>query len=107
MDGIESCRRRGLWCDGLIPEEYRLDAEPATILGRAWIGFGSRYQEPWLFRLVVGPVPLDREMIDWSALLPPDDVTSWLTIDVASGFINIDPSGAVPDEVAQWPESDA
>jgi hypothetical protein len=53
MSGIEECRKVGLWCDGLVPEEYALDSTPASISGRTWIGSGRRQQEQWTFTVLL------------------------------------------------------
>jgi hypothetical protein len=46
----------GLWCDGLIPTHWQLDANPLTISGEAWVGglpghHAAGYQEKWSFVL--------------------------------------------------------
>lgn len=41
---------------------------------------------------------------DWDALLPPDDVTGWLSLDVDEKTLRIDPAAAYPD--AETPHRD-
>ena len=38
LAGIDDDAMRFLWCDGFRPEEYRTNANPPSIRGRAWIG---------------------------------------------------------------------
>src|SRR5437773_2418377 len=38
----------GIWCDGFIPESYRISDEVPLIGGRAWICFGPDQYE-WTF----------------------------------------------------------
>ena len=35
--------------------------------------------------------------VNWSALLPPDDVTGWLSLDLDRKAVTIDPRAAYPD----------
>lgn len=77
----------GLWCDGLIPEDWRLDAKPITVSGKAWLGglpghHPTTYQEDWVFVLAIHRDVQTRESIPWSNLLPADTARSWATIDV-------------------------
>jgi hypothetical protein len=77
--GMANWDLRHLWCDGLIPERYQLgDSEP-RITGRAWICHGQR-QEEWNF-----------------TLLPPENVTRWLALNLSGKLIQIEPGAAVPD----------
>src|SRR5688572_8097977 len=87
---------RHYWCDGLIPEHYRLGASEPRITGQAWIGFGQQ-QEEWEFTLILpGPVG-SQEEIDWPSLLPAENVTRWLAFDPSGKCIQIEPAAAVLD----------
>ena len=83
MDGIEEFRREGMWCDGFSPWFYALDRVPGEITGRVWIGFGSRTQEEWEFKLILHSAYASPKAIPWENLLPPDDVTEWLVVERA------------------------
>jgi hypothetical protein len=94
--GMSENHLRFRWCDGFIPQEYRLDAPSPCITGRAWIVDGQE-QELWEFTLFLnGPVASISE-IDWRSLLPPQDVTRWIAVDVPGKRIQVEPSAAVPD----------
>lgn len=67
------------------------------MLGRAWIGIGPSHQEPWDFTLLLGRSFDSPGDIDWAALLPPPDVTRWLTVDPNRKHLTIEPAVAVPD----------
>ena len=96
--GMLDGRLRCLWCDGFLPEQYLLDDNRPRITGRAWICKGSQ-QEEWEFTfLLPNPVGSLNE-IDWASLLPPDNVTRWLSLDQTGMYIEIDPAAAVPDLV--------
>ena len=95
LAGLPDRRLRGLWCDGFIPEHYVLDGPSPHIIGRAWMG--SQSQEPWTFTLLLDRPVESRERIPWSALLPPPEVTRWLTIDLTGQRLVIEPAVAVPD----------
>jgi hypothetical protein len=94
--GMSQRHLQYLWCDGLIPEQYLLDDPTPRITGRAWIGNGPR-QDEWEFTLLLGRPVGARAEIDWSALLPAENVTRWLALDQRCNRIEIDPSAALPD----------
>ena len=96
LAGLSDKKLRALWCDGLIPEQFHLEDDHASVTGGAWIGQGSG-QERWTFVLVIGGNIHRREDIKWPALLPAPDVTGWLSIDTARNTLTIDPSSAYPD----------
>lgn len=82
---------RSFWCDGFVPEQFRVSENAACITGVAWIGTGAR-QARWEFRLDLPGTVLSRTDVLWAELLPPDDRSGWLTIDVERRVIRIDPS---------------
>jgi hypothetical protein len=43
--GMPTKDLRRLWCDGIEPLEYLLDAPPPRITGRIWFGIGQKQQE--------------------------------------------------------------
>ena len=102
--GLDQPDLRRLWCDGFVPEDYALGGSDPTIRGHAWIGLGrvrgSRVegQERWEFVLHLGPQATDRTSIDWSALLPPIDVTAWLVPDPVTKRLDMEPAAAIPDQ---------
>ena len=77
---MEERALRCLWCDGFIPEQYLLDDPTPRITGRAWICNGSK-QDQWEFTLVLPEAVHAVQDISWSALLPPEEATSWLGVD--------------------------
>jgi hypothetical protein len=95
--GMPTKDLRRLWCDGIEPLEYLLDDPPPRITGRIWFGIGQKQQEKWWFTLLLPSPTVVREAIDWSAVLPPDNVTKWLAVDWKKRHVEIDPSAAVPD----------
>jgi hypothetical protein len=97
MDGVEACKRAGMWCDGFIPETVELDTQPPRISGRAWIGFGTRHQEAWTFELSLPRTVLRVEAIAWAELLPAEDMTHWLTLDPERQHVVVAPGEAVHD----------
>lgn len=97
--GFADRRLRGLWCDGFLPDRYLLDDPSPRIEGRAWIIKSGRggCDELWEFTLLLPGPMASRESIPWACLLPPDDVTRWLTIDLTKKSLVIEPGVAVPD----------
>jgi hypothetical protein len=87
---------RRFWCDGFVPREYHLEGQEPRIAWRAWIVSGQRQRE-WDFVLFLPRVFDSVEVIDWSALLPAEEVTNWLALDVPGERLQIEPAAAVPD----------
>lgn len=98
LAGLSHIVGRLYWCDGFVPDQYILDGPSPCILGRAWLVIGSNYDELWAFTLLLNRSVLSVEEIDWSALLPADDVTRWLTVDRKRKQLILEPSIAVPDK---------
>ncbi|GIH03871.1 hypothetical protein Rhe02_19380 [Rhizocola hellebori] len=84
-----------MWCDGLIPEIYDLQGDPPGVHGRAYCGPSG--QEHWQFTLLIGDGVNTAEDIDWLSLLPPAEVTGWLSPHIRDRRLVIEPSAAYPD----------
>lgn len=93
MAGVEECRRRGMWCDGLDAQFFDFDASPRRIMGRVWVGL-PRDQEAWSFELLLPDTVASRDDIRWSELLPAEDVTRWLTVDHEGKHLVVAPGEA-------------
>jgi hypothetical protein len=89
--GMAEARLRYLWCDGFVPDDYRLEGGMPEVRGMAWIG---GRQEVWEFTLRMPRAITDPESLDWSTLLPPEDVTGWLAPDPARQVLIIEPGAA-------------
>lgn len=98
--GMKTQRLRRYWCDGFIPNDYLLDDAKPRIEGRAWICDGDR-QEEWEFSLVLNGRVATRDKIDWVSLLPPVNVTRWLSFDEVGRRIVMEPAAAVLDHAEQ------
>jgi hypothetical protein len=97
--GMRDGRLRFLWCDGLIPGRWFLDDASPRITGHTWICSG-RWQEEWKFTLFLNAGYASGQELEWQRLLPPDNVTGWLAIDLRTKCIEIEPAAAMPDE--EW-----
>lgn len=95
MEGLEDCRRLGLWCDGFSPYDWLRGGTHRSLRGGVWIGEGPRNQELWSFELFVPNGFEEIGEIDWRDLLPADDVTGWLAVDADERRLEIWPSKAV------------
>jgi len=87
---------RHYWCDGIGPGEYLIGGRRPRIVGVAW--FGATGQEQWEYELRLRKRHARREEIDWALYLPPENVTGWLSVDVARRRLMVDPMAGVPDE---------
>lgn len=94
--GLPERRYRYFWCDGFDPHNYVLDGPSPRITGRCWICNGPAQAE-WEFALLLPMLAITREDIEWAALLPAENVTSWMSFDEGRQYIEIEPAVAVPD----------
>jgi hypothetical protein len=95
IEGLKQAELRRYWCDGFIPAWYDLAAPSPRIFGRVWMGIGPREQQEWEFILVLRDQVACRQAIEWSTLLPPPDVTRWLTLDPMGKRLVVEPAVAV------------
>ena len=51
----------------------------------------------WEFTLMLPRNYDTREEIDWTALLPAENMTRWIALDEDRKYIEIDPAAGVPD----------
>lgn len=87
--------QRVLWCDGFDPHVYWLDDPEPRITGKAWIyGAGPSM---WDFTLLLPQQYASYDDVEWALLLPPDNVTRWLAVDMRRCQLEIEPAVAVPD----------
>ena len=90
MEGSDLCAARGLWCDGFLPEAREATAEGALVRGRAWVGLDGDKQEPWPFLLWLPDRYRSTPPEDWSVLVPAEDATGWLAVDIDGARLEID-----------------
>src|SRR5579872_3968545 len=95
--GISNRAFRYLWCDGVGFGAFVLDDPKPRLLGSAWICSGNEQQEEWRVELLLPGRLSSRDEINWSELLPAEDVTRWLGVDFEKRLIQIEPTAAVPD----------
>ena len=96
FDGLSGDEFRGYWCDGFIPSQYLLDDPRPRITGKAWICRGSAQAE-WDFSVLLLQAVRSCDDIDWASLLPPENMTRWMALDMDRQYIEIEPAVAVPD----------
>jgi hypothetical protein len=94
--GMPQNHLRFRWCDGFTPLDFHLDGSSPRITGRVWIVDG-RKQEEWDFTLLLSRPVGSRSEIDWDSLLPPENMTKWMAVDLYRKHLEIEPSVAVPD----------
>jgi len=95
LAGMRDNRLRSLWCDGFSPESYLLNGVNPRITGKVWMAGGPDSQ--WDFTLVLRQPVASRDTVQWSTLLPAEDVTYWLSVDPENMCIEIDLASAISD----------
>jgi hypothetical protein len=81
LGGMDAKEFRRLWCDGLVAQQYLLEEDVPRIVGYAWMMTDSRGGSQYDFVLFL-PRHSSREALDWSSLLPPNNATEWLEIEL-------------------------
>jgi hypothetical protein len=97
--GLSGDEFRGVWCDGFIPDTFDITGGQPMVRGRVWLA-RSGYrgtQEEWRFTLLLPESVRGEEDVDWAAILPPDDVTGWLSLDTSRRVMKVNPAAAYPD----------
>ncbi|MBX3359659.1 MAG: hypothetical protein KF745_14665 [Phycisphaeraceae bacterium] len=97
FQGLPERRYQYFWCDGIDPEQYTLDAPSPRISGRATICNGPMQSWTWTFVLLLPRPVSSRDAIEWASLLPPENMTCWMSFDEDKQSLEIDPSVAKPD----------
>jgi len=95
FDAMPECQKRGLWCDGFLPRTYKVTKRRPYIAGTAWIGIGPRHQEQWEFVLLLGQAADRPGSILWDELLPAENRTGWVTVDLEEKKLVMEPRRAV------------
>src|SRR5262245_3109403 len=99
LTGLHVPELRNWWCDGFGVEHFEPDrgrfsgvvymlqceSRQKQTLEYEWRNRRKRGKvkgDDWRFLLLTGDKPLERELINWAALLPGYDMTGWLGVDV-------------------------
>ncbi len=96
LAGLRQRELRSLWCDGFIADAFEVVGERCRVSGKVWMAFGQQRQELWNFVVYLGSAR-PREQIDWTELLPAEDVTGWLSLNFETKFMKVNPFVTRPD----------
>jgi hypothetical protein len=94
LRGMTDTFLRDIWCDGIRGNVVRPEAGPAYMYGTIWIGKDG--QTPMQFTMALPDNVVSKDDIAWSTLVPPEDVTAWLSVDIKRKLVAIDLSKAEP-----------
>jgi hypothetical protein len=98
LAGMRDKALQEIWCDGFLAEpQIEISRRHRRVTGKVWIGFGGSHQALWDFHLLLGAIVKDPQQIDWSALLPANEVTGWLSMYFESKLLVLRPYAAYPD----------
>jgi len=95
LAGLKDKELCALWCDGLSAETFFPHELGTRIVGRAWIGKDG--QGKWEFELIVRRRIGAWEDVPWDELLPAEDVTGWMSVDLEGKILKMDPAVTYPD----------
>jgi hypothetical protein len=88
--GFKEHEWRGWWCDGVVVRFRREDDGCIRLMGIIWAGKDGQIPMDLEIRL---PSHITcEEQLEWDELLPPEDLTGWLWIDVKKKRVVIDTS---------------
>jgi hypothetical protein len=94
LSGMNDKILRRMWCDGVHGDIVRPEAGPAYMYGTIWIGQDG--QTAMEFRMTLPDNITSKDGIVWSKLMPPEDMTGWLSVDLKRKLVTIDLSKAEP-----------
>ena len=94
LAGLAVKRKGKLWCDGVAPTAILGLESPPRIEGEAWIGVDSQALSLWRFTLFLPRPVISREEINWNELLPLENHTYWLAIDMQRRLLQLEPAAA-------------
>ncbi len=94
LRGMTDDALRHMWCDGVRGDIMRPEAGPAHMYGTIWIGKDG--QTAMQFTMALPDNITSKDRIVWSTLLPPEDTTAWLSVDLKRKLVTIDLSKAEP-----------
>jgi hypothetical protein len=94
LRGMNDRELRSMWCDGIRGDMVRPEAGPAYMSGTTWIGKDG--QTAMHFTMALDDSVVGEDGIVWSKLMPPENVTAWLSVDPKRKLVTIDLSKAEP-----------
>jgi hypothetical protein len=94
LEAMSDNALRHMWCDGVRGDIVRREVGPACLCGSIWIGKDG--QTATQFTMALPDNITSRDDIVWSKLMPPEDMTAWLSVDVKRKLVTIDLSKAEP-----------
>jgi hypothetical protein len=98
LAGMSDPKMRRAWCDGFMPDRKFVATDKGChIAGQVWMTDSVGSQSLWNFVVLLGPVVVPREEVEWSQVLPAENMTGWLSMDFENKFMKIKPRGAYPD----------
>jgi hypothetical protein len=97
LSGMSDAVLKPMWCDGIRGNIVRPEAGPAYMSGTIWIGKDG--QTAMQFTMALPDNIASKDDIVWSELMPPEDVTAWLSVDPKRKQVAIDLSRAEPVEI--------
>ncbi len=88
LRGMEDEVLSNMWCDGLSRDFIQTLNSTNNIEGTIWIGRDGQTEMRFTMSLPRNVSTI--KDINWSQLLPSEEMTEWLAIDVKSKLVTID-----------------
>jgi hypothetical protein len=92
LRGMSDAVLRPMLCDGIRGDIVRPEAGPAYLSGSIYIG--KTGQTEMQFTMALPDNIASKDDILWSNLMPPEDMTAWLSVDPRRKHVMIDLSKA-------------
>jgi hypothetical protein len=94
LSGMTDNALRHMWCDGIRGDIVCREGGPAYMAGTVWIGKDG--QTTMHFAMALPDNVGSTDGIRWSTLMPPENMTAWLSVDLKRKLVVIDLSKAEP-----------
>ncbi len=91
--GLKDNQLCRLTCDGFSARTFFPHEDGTRIVGQVWTLCGGE----WDFELIVRRRIEAWEDVRWDELLPADDMTGWMSVDLERKVLKIDSAAAYPD----------
>ena len=92
LNGMKQQGLNGVWCDGIRGGVDHPECQPMRMSGTIYLGRDGQTEKA--FVMAVPAASIENDTVDWESLLPAEDLTAWLSVDLRGKRVAIDLSRA-------------